>query len=131
MKKTITITLEYEPNPDWHLDDIRRDLESEISCCSYHYELKDVTIEDYDICYPLDSPEEPPRYRPYRPWNVLLQEPADMTDEEKTRLNRINQIPKVVFDVCMERVTALRNQVMELEEEVDGIIDYLNGEEQK
>lgn len=48
-KKIITLTLEYEPNPDWFdvtPDEIRRDLEAEISCCSYHYEVKDVRMED-------------------------------------------------------------------------------------
>lgn len=48
-KKTITLTLEYEPDPESlavTVDEIRRDLESEISCCSYHYEVRNVTMEE-------------------------------------------------------------------------------------
>jgi hypothetical protein len=70
---------------------------------------------------------EPP-LRPYRSAEELLEEPADMTREEKERLARIKEIPVVVRDLCRTELETLHRQVMELERKRDAIADFLNGE---
>ncbi len=104
-----------------------------VAWCAKHKDrlvkLMEQACDMYKVGDPWDSPEEPHQYRPYRPWNVLLEEPDDMTDAEKARLKRIKQIPKVAFDSCLTYAETLRDKVMELEAEYDKIMDYLNGEE--
>lgn len=65
---------------------------------------------------------------PYRTAEELLEEPEDMTDKERERLERIKAIPESVRELCQTEITNLRSQVMELEKRSDEIIDFLNGE---
>lgn len=67
-------------------------------------------------------------YKPYRAFYELQEEPDDMTDEEKSRLERIKKIDPAVRRLMEKRAEAIRNQVIALEKERDAIMDYLNGE---
>lgn len=67
-------------------------------------------------------------YKLYRTYADLLDEPDDMTDEEKERLKRIKAIPEPIFKMTQQHIGNLRKAVMELEKMIDDYVDYLNGE---
>lgn len=64
----------------------------------------------------------------YRTGDVLLQQPADMTEEEKERFKRIQAIPEVARKVLQKEVNRLVDEMMELEKQLDTLVNYLNGE---
>ena len=66
--------------------------------------------------------------RTYRTGDVLLQQPEDMTEEEKERLRRIQAIPEVARKVLQKEVNRLIDKMMELEKQLDTLVNYLNGE---
>jgi len=66
--------------------------------------------------------------RTYRTGDVLLQQPEDMTEEEKERLRRIQAIPEVARKVLQKEVNRLVDEMMELEKQLDTLVNYLNGE---
>ena len=63
-----------------------------------------------------------------RPRDVLLQQPEDMTEDEKERFKRIQSIPEVVRKVLQKEVNRLLDEMMELEKQLDTLVNYLNGE---
>lgn len=67
----------------------------------------------------------------YRPYWMLLEEPSDMTEKERERLKRIKTIPDSVRVTVEEKINNLRSKVMGLEADIDSMIEFLNGEEQK
>ena len=58
----------------------------------------------------------------------MLQQPEDMTEEEKERLRRIQAIPEVARKVLQKEVNRLLDEMMELEKQLDTLVNYLNGE---
>lgn len=64
----------------------------------------------------------------YRTGDVLLQQPEDMTEDEKERFKRIQSIPEVVRKVLQKEVNRLLDEMMELEKQLDTLVNYLNGE---
>ncbi len=66
--------------------------------------------------------------RTYRTGDMLLQQPEDMTEEEKERLRRIQAIPEVARKVLQKEVNRLIDKMMELEKQLDTLVNYLNGE---
>lgn len=67
-------------------------------------------------------------FRKNRSYIELLQEPDNMTDDEKKRLVKIKAIPKEVRIACEEKIEKLSIVVMEAETERDSLYDFLNGE---
>lgn len=67
----------------------------------------------------------------YRYAAELLEEPTDMTPEERRRLWNIKRIPKAVKEALLSRVNDLLSQIEELKSEQDALIDFLNGEEKE
>lgn len=65
----------------------------------------------------------------YRSYVELLEEPTDMTPEERRRLWNIKRIPNAVREVLLSRTNDLLSQIKKLESERDALIDFLNGEE--
>ena len=65
----------------------------------------------------------------YRSYVELLEEPTDMTQEERRRLWNIKRIPSTVREVLLSRENDLLSQIKKLESERDALIDFLNGEE--
>lgn len=66
--------------------------------------------------------------RTYRTGDILLQQPEDMTEEEKERLRRIQAIPEVARKVLQKEVNRLIDKMMKLEKQLDTLVNYLNGE---
>lgn len=64
----------------------------------------------------------------YRGWQELINEPDDMTDGEKRRLENIHAIPIEVQSLCLKRIGELAVDIERLESERDALIDFLNGE---
>ena len=64
----------------------------------------------------------------YRTGDILLQQPEDMTEDEKERFKRIQTIPEVARKVLQKEVNRLVDEMMELEQQLDILVDYLNGE---
>ena len=42
MKKTIIVTLELDSEEDIPIEEIKRDIETEINCATYYYDVKSV-----------------------------------------------------------------------------------------
>lgn len=72
--------------------------------------------------------EEESKIEVYRGWQVLMEEPDDMTPDEKKRLKRIKAIPSVAFNAARDREELIREQINQLENESDQLFDFLNGE---
>jgi len=66
-------------------------------------------------------------YRAFRPYQVLLTEPDDLTEGERIRLERIRRIPASVRAAKLEYMKALREEVILLEAKLDAASDYLEG----
>lgn len=64
----------------------------------------------------------------YRTGDVLLQQPEDMTEDEKERFKRIQTIPEVARKVIQKEINRLVDEMMELEQQLDTLVNYLNGE---
>lgn len=64
----------------------------------------------------------------YRSAGELLEEPEDMTEEERKRLVRIRAIPEPVRMLVQTEIGRIAKEVMEMEKRKDMLIDYLNGE---
>ena len=67
-------------------------------------------------------------FRPYRNWECLLEEPEDMTAEERERLIAIKFIPEEIRNSALQIEQDLLRKIQRLEKERDQIIDFLNGE---
>lgn len=65
---------------------------------------------------------------PYRTGDILLQQPEDMTEDEKERLKRIQAIPEVARKVLQKEINQLLDEILELKSQLDILVDYLNGE---
>lgn len=65
---------------------------------------------------------------PYRTGDILLQQPEDMTEDEKERLKRIQAIPEVARKVLQKEINQLLDEILELKNQLDILVDYLNGE---
>ena len=64
----------------------------------------------------------------YRTAGELLEEPDDMTREERDRLVRIWAIPELVKILVHKEIGRITAEIMERERQRDTLIDYLNGE---
>lgn len=64
----------------------------------------------------------------YRTASELLEEPDDMTSEERDRLVRIRAIPELVKILVHKEIGRITAEIMERERQRDTLIDYLNGE---
>lgn len=51
-----------------------------------------------------------------------------LTLEEKEQVDRALAIPQPVVKVCIERIRIIKNEISELEKEMDCIEKYLSGE---
>lgn len=71
---------------------------------------------------------ELPKIRNYRTAGELLEEPDDMTSEEKDRLVRIRAIPELVKILVQEEIRRITEEIVKYEKQRDALIDYLNGE---
>lgn len=74
----------------------------------------------------LETPFEP--MKRYRSRQELINEPDDMTEGEKRRLENIRAIPLEVQSLCEKRISELDVDIERLESERDALIDFLNGE---
>ena len=72
---------------------------------------------------------ELPKFQRYRMASELLEEPDDMTSEERDRLERIKAIPGLVKILVHKEIDRITAEIMELEKQRDTFIDYLNGED--
>lgn len=64
----------------------------------------------------------------YRTGDVLLQQPEDMTEDEKERYKRIQSIPEVARKVLQKEINRLIDEITELEKQLAILVNYLNGE---
>lgn len=66
----------------------------------------------------------------YRTAEELLSLPEEeLTENEKSRLERIKAIPELVREILVREAGEYTRQIMEIEEKLGCINDYLNGEE--
>lgn len=63
----------------------------------------------------------------YRSAAELENEPEDMTDEERERLQRIRAIPNIVKTIVKSEIVRITEEIMEWERQRDILTDYLNG----